>query len=359
MFEGMKVGLVLSGGGAKGAYHVGVLKALVELGARVDAVAGASIGALNGAVLAASPSLAVGAERLGKLWMTMAEDSPISMRVPNYLSFLCAMGLQINGLATLDLVSKVAQVAAQRMGMPLGLEVLNQFKSGVLCDKPLQALMDEYLDIGALACGLPLYVSLFESVDGFVDLARVTLAELGVADSPPSRFFHVQSLSVSEQKEALLASAAIPVLFKAREVDGTMYSDGGQGGWSNVQGNTPITPLLEAGCNVVIVTHLSDGSLWSRHDFPDACVLEIRPQASIARDNGFLGGAKDLLGFDSTRISGWIEQGYQDTLHCVGRVMKPLAARAGLRASESALHESESRNEFSDSVLAKAMSHLR
>ena len=55
-----KTGLVLSGGGAKGAYQVGVLKALHELGANVDMVAGASMGALNGAVLASATSVPEG-----------------------------------------------------------------------------------------------------------------------------------------------------------------------------------------------------------------------------------------------------------------------------------------------------------
>ena len=47
-----KIGLVLEGGGSKGAYQVGVLKALLENGYRFDAVTGTSIGALNGAILA-------------------------------------------------------------------------------------------------------------------------------------------------------------------------------------------------------------------------------------------------------------------------------------------------------------------
>ena len=88
MLEEMKVGLVLSGGGAKGAYQVGVLKALLELGARVDMVAGASIGALNGAVLASAPSLEIGVERLENLWMTMDADSLISMKMTGYLTLL-------------------------------------------------------------------------------------------------------------------------------------------------------------------------------------------------------------------------------------------------------------------------------
>jgi NTE family protein len=56
----LRIGLVLSGGGAKGAYQVGVVNALHELGAQVDAIAGASIGALNGAFLATAPSLEEG-----------------------------------------------------------------------------------------------------------------------------------------------------------------------------------------------------------------------------------------------------------------------------------------------------------
>ncbi len=49
--KGEKLGLVLEGGGAKGAYHLGVYKALLELGYRINGVAGTSIGALNGALI--------------------------------------------------------------------------------------------------------------------------------------------------------------------------------------------------------------------------------------------------------------------------------------------------------------------
>ena len=46
-----KYGLVLEGGGAKGAYHIGVAKALSELNIEIGGVSGTSIGALNGAML--------------------------------------------------------------------------------------------------------------------------------------------------------------------------------------------------------------------------------------------------------------------------------------------------------------------
>ena len=43
--------LVLDGGGARGAYQIGAWKALVEAGVKINAVAGTSVGALNGALI--------------------------------------------------------------------------------------------------------------------------------------------------------------------------------------------------------------------------------------------------------------------------------------------------------------------
>ena len=48
--EEKEYGLVLAGGGTKGAYEVGVWKALKEMNINITAVVGASIGALNGAL---------------------------------------------------------------------------------------------------------------------------------------------------------------------------------------------------------------------------------------------------------------------------------------------------------------------
>ena len=46
------LGLVLEGGGAKGSYHAGAIKALHESGYSFDGVMGTSIGAINGAIVA-------------------------------------------------------------------------------------------------------------------------------------------------------------------------------------------------------------------------------------------------------------------------------------------------------------------
>src|SRR3954453_20472638 len=61
------VAFVLGGGGVLGAVQVGMLRALFRAGHRPDVVIGTSIGAVNGALVAADPSEAV-TERLVRLW---------------------------------------------------------------------------------------------------------------------------------------------------------------------------------------------------------------------------------------------------------------------------------------------------
>lgn len=65
-----------------------------------------------------------------------------------------------------------------------------------------------------------------------------------------------------------------------------------------MQSNTPVTLPVNAGCNRVIVTRLSDASLWDRTTFPGTIVLEINPQWTLQRHEELFSGIKDLLGFN-------------------------------------------------------------
>lgn len=65
----MKIGLVLEGGGVKGAFEIGALKAIYEEGAAFGAVAGASIGAVNGAFIAQA-----GVDFALDFWQNMKPD---------------------------------------------------------------------------------------------------------------------------------------------------------------------------------------------------------------------------------------------------------------------------------------------
>ena len=128
-----------------------------------------------------------------------------------------------------------------------------------------------------------------------------------------------------------MASAALPLLFTPQAVNGQLYGDGGQGGWGKLQGNTPIQPLLDAGCRAVVVTHLEDGSLWDRRACGQSEIIEIRP-GGIGRK----GRIRDVLGFDNSCIPEWMEQGWQDTRACMARIRAVVQAHADLHASARA-----------------------
>src|SRR5690606_42017974 len=72
-----KVGLVLSGGGAKGLAHIGVLKVLEEAGVTVDYIGGTSMGAIVGALYASG----YGAEELELIFRTTAFTCVIQYKV--------------------------------------------------------------------------------------------------------------------------------------------------------------------------------------------------------------------------------------------------------------------------------------
>lgn len=301
------VGLVLSGGGAKGAYQVGVVQALAEMGIWIDAVSGASIGSLNAAMVSGSPNLTYAAEGMKAVWKALSgDDHPLKLdAVALSWKFGSALASVYGGDIGKFLASTVA------IQMP---------ESGVCCSKHVLSLLQKYLPLDSLSTGLPFWVSVYPS-DGFkTDMLHIAKAILG-GDTKESEFLHINKMAnVDAKVRALLASAAIPLAFPRQKIDDKLYVDGGIGGWKKSSGNTPIQPLLDFGCSHVLVTHLSDGSLWSRHDFPNATILEIRPEG-IERSIG------DLLDFSGSSIDDWIRQGYRDTLRCVEPIHRALQLR--------------------------------
>ena len=148
-----KLGLVLSGGGAKGAYHVGVIKALQELGIQIDMLSGASIGALNGAVLLSADSPKQGLLNLEQLWAKLPEVQPIQLKGTD--SFSDFVGLK----QTLDASTYISLLLASglKLATPVGVPALLlsiaferlQIKNleGFCKQEPLAEMMDEFLNL--------------------------------------------------------------------------------------------------------------------------------------------------------------------------------------------------------------------
>ncbi|MCX7097200.1 MAG: patatin-like phospholipase family protein [Methylococcales bacterium] len=318
-----KVGLVLSGGGAKGAYQVGVLRFMAEAGMNVHAVSGASIGALNGAIVANAKNLTEASQHLYELWQLLADEPPLKFKksvVVPYLGFLMLLGSKRFSPELFTVMHAVKLAATHDLFEGIQLYVdLFKFDAGIFDHSPVRTLIERYTSPESLQNGLPLYISAYESEDLLMDLSKTFAAALGISETNASDFFHVQSFPIEKQQDVIIASAALPFLFAAQKINGKFYSDGGIGGWTKSQGNTPITPLVEqANCTHVIVTHLTDGSFWNRYDFPDTTILEVRPKQPLAKE----GMAKDLLGFKADKINQWIEQGYEDASRCIGNISK-------------------------------------
>lgn len=155
----MKTGLVLSGGGAVGAYQAGVVKALAECGTQISMVSGASIGAFNGAIIAASPDLSEAAVRLEALWDHLGNNQVLSVNRLVYFSLLKKL------LPAMNLCQLPGRAGALLTTLLHHISTINRFDNlmtqPLLSDGPLTVLMDHYLDTDDLADGLPLYVSLY------------------------------------------------------------------------------------------------------------------------------------------------------------------------------------------------------
>ena len=78
--ENLKVGLVLSGGGAKGLAHIGALKTIDSLGVKIDYVAGTSMGAIIGGLYASGYS----GKQIDSIFKSVDFDELISDNLPRY-----------------------------------------------------------------------------------------------------------------------------------------------------------------------------------------------------------------------------------------------------------------------------------
>src|SRR6185503_6325140 len=162
--------LVLSGGGAKGAWEAGVAAALVEAGLPIALVAGSSAGALNGAMIAAGRI-----ERLEALWRGLDRDRLYSLRAPVFLpGWLTLMALD---------------------------------RAGSLFDaRPLRDLIAATVEIDRIRAA-PMRL-------------LVTTTDLERRDK---RIFDNATVTV----DALFAAAAVPGAFPPVEIDGALLVDGG------------------------------------------------------------------------------------------------------------------------------------
>ena len=89
------VGFVLGGGGVLGAVEVGMLRALLKAGVRPDLIVGTSVGAVNGAFVAAAPDVSA-TERLTELWSSAAARAVYGDSLPRRMGRFARTGTHLH-----------------------------------------------------------------------------------------------------------------------------------------------------------------------------------------------------------------------------------------------------------------------
>ena len=212
-FPGQVV-LVLQGGGALGAYQVGVYEAMHEHGAEPDWVIGTSIGAINAALIAGNaPSNRF--SRLKEFWSRVEAEAA----VPDFLQFFTGLA---NASVNLSTVARGIPAFFAPHGpawfgshVPLGVESAAYYTT-----KPLRETLSGLIDLEHIAARR----------------VRLTVGAVNVR-SGAMRYFDSRDETVT--LDHVIASGALPPAFPAVRIDGDPYWDGG------IYSNTPIEAVLD------------------------------------------------------------------------------------------------------------------
>lgn len=248
-------GLVLAGGGAKGAYQLGAWKAMRELGITFEAVAGVSIGAINGALIASGDfDCAI------KMWNSVSVASNIKIENP---------------------LPDPDNLFSRKNWSVLFREVL---KNRGLDASPAKDFLAEYIDEEKVRnSGIPLGIVTVSMTQG------VTPLELFAEDIPEGQLI-----------DYLLASSNIPLANNIGP-EGERFLDGG------AYDNTPIQVLRKSGYNRLIVVDISSMKGINHNlDINNSEIVYIRPY-----DMDSLGASFD---FDAELSEKRMKMGYLDTM---------------------------------------------
>lgn len=257
--RGRRTAVVLSGGGARGAYEVGVLRALAEgrspaTGHRplaVEVLTGTSVGAFNAGFLACADQAplieTVGA--LTELWRRRIAGRPVNcgngvyrVRGAPFQGFDPACFFQpLEDAARLAVDGAFfARYAAARTAWFLR------------SDEPLPNRLIDSIDITAFVSPQPLRELVAETLDpAALDRSSKRLV-IAASDwqNGRLRLFTGHDIATRYGLDAFLASAAIPGLFPPVVVEGVLFVDGG------LLLNTPLSPAIAAGADVLHVIFL-------------------------------------------------------------------------------------------------------
>ena len=210
-----KIGLVLSGGGARGAAHVGVLRVLEEMRIPVDYIAGASMGSIIGGLYAAGMTPdEIEAALVSMDWEHIFSDDP----------------------------PREDRSFRRKRDDDL---YLIKAKPGISDDGELKfptgAIQGQKFDLALRELTLP--VTAITDFDKLHIPFRAVASDIGTGKSVVIRS--------GDLATAMRASMAVPAIFSATEIEGRLLVDGG------ITDNLPIDVVRDMGADIVIAVDIS------------------------------------------------------------------------------------------------------
>jgi NTE family protein len=256
-------GVVLEGGGAKGAYQIGVWKAFMEYGIKIKAVAGVSVGALNGALICMGDY-----EKAVSLWENISYSQIMKVDDGQMEKLMNRRFKELNLQAVRQQSKKI-------------------LISGGIDATPLKEMIDENVDEQKIK------ESDIEFIMGTFNVSNMKELEITAKEAEEGYL-----------KDYLLASANFP-LFKNEKLLGKTFLDGG------ITNNVPIDMLIRRGYKDIIVIRIFGVGLEKRVKIPeDVNVIYIAPKINLC----------NVLEFNKKKAVRNISLGYYDAL----RILRPL-----------------------------------
>lgn len=252
-------GVALEGGGAKGAYHIGAVKALIENGYKIDGVVGTSIGAFNAALIAQNDF-----EKAYELWSDMQPSTLFNIE-DNQMEVINKSGFTKESLRYLS-------------------------------EKAKEIIMNRGIDTSKLRNVVDTMVFEEEIRKSEVDFGMVTVS---ISDLTPLEILK-DDIPKGKLNDYIMASANLP-LFKSQPIDNKYYIDGG------IYNNCPINLLADKGYTDVVAVRTSQKEKLQSVKCGNCNVVNIIPSED-------LGGT---LIFDNDLIRRNINLGYYDTIRFI------------------------------------------
>lgn len=265
-----KIGLVFAGGGGKGAYQIGVWKALRAFGIDkcISAVSGTSIGALNAMLFLQGKYY-----EAEDIWINISQERMLPIDEKLILRNLYYIRKSKSNLKNLlDMEEKLKEY-------------------GAISRDGLDELIDKHFDFEAIS---------LTNKECYVCCTEV--------NDIKAEYFNIKSFDSSSLKTLLYATSAIPLVFERECIRERQYLDGG------LSDNVPVKPLYDAGCDIIIVIYFNKRKRIDKSLYPNSRIIELLPSKDLG---GWLRGT---LNFSKHEAIDRILEGYKDGIAIFGEI---------------------------------------